>query len=252
MPRVTSFRVMCPAIRYAEQSVDFDIENAMCRKHASVERGGTCGKDHQEQCLKVSGLSITGSGLQHCLKLTPIIVSIKSQYAKPLIKDYEEFMRKRHDMPVLGGVIADLRKNIGTLIFNKMEAETLEEGLKSKRKAEELLRPAIRDVKARRSGDYQDIESSLEMLREESNRMRSVKNILDEPDTEPIIVKFEPSPSNIVPINPRFEGCQISPDDDVPVLPDDEGIISDNPDAYQAIIEENTLNALTGVNVNET
>lgn len=55
MPRVKSIRVLCPAIRYAEQKHgEFNLEDTMCRQHGSVEFGGACSVEHMSQCEKVS------------------------------------------------------------------------------------------------------------------------------------------------------------------------------------------------------
>jgi hypothetical protein len=45
------------------------------------------------------------------------------KYAPDLFPTYEEFMRKRHDVPAISVGLGDLRMDIGRVIADKMEAE---------------------------------------------------------------------------------------------------------------------------------
>lgn len=91
----TAVRVMCPAVRYREQrKEDWDIENTLCRQHASVEWGGACCYDHQQQCQK------------YCPELFPM---------------YEEMMRSRHETPAIADTMASVRLDIGRIIYDVQE-----------------------------------------------------------------------------------------------------------------------------------
>lgn len=88
---------MCPAVRYVQQGQTWNIEDTMCRKHASIEFGGACGKEHEEQCKK---------------------------YAPETFTHYGELMKKRHTNPAVAGIIGSLRIDMGTAIYNSMEVRT--------------------------------------------------------------------------------------------------------------------------------
>jgi hypothetical protein len=79
---------------YIEQGRHFEIEEAMCQRHSSVEFGGACSAEHKQQCEK---------------------------YAPEAFSSYEPLMRLRHTLPAIADSIASLRKDIGASIFNAME-----------------------------------------------------------------------------------------------------------------------------------
>jgi hypothetical protein len=56
-PRPIIFRVKCPAVRYAEQGEEWDIDDCLCRQHGSIEFQGACGEAHLKQCEKVGNLA---------------------------------------------------------------------------------------------------------------------------------------------------------------------------------------------------
>lgn len=97
-PRKPAQRVLCPAVRYVEQGRKFNIEEALCRRHSSVEFAGACSADHKEQCVK---------------------------YAEDAFSGYEELMRMRQKLPAIADSIAMLRLDIGASIFNAMEVRTV-------------------------------------------------------------------------------------------------------------------------------
>lgn len=137
-------------------------------------------------------------------------------------------MRKRHTTPAVSVAISQLRMSIGAVVYNEMEAEVMTDFLNSKRKAEESLRSAVEKVKRRRVGQYAEIDNNLMRLMGESNNIRAEMPVV---------------PVELV--NPFTQGIpQFKPEH-----VDDEEEVLDNPDAHQAILEHQTLNALANANL---
>jgi hypothetical protein len=100
-------RVQCCAVRYRQQGDEFSIFDALCGRHSSVEFGGACSREHQQQCLK---------------------------YAPEPFSAYETLMRERHELPAIAESMGELRVDIGMTIFNAMEVSLTNPFSRTKRR----------------------------------------------------------------------------------------------------------------------